>query len=511
MEVISKAARKSAKTPTAKAKNNNNFNIENQSPEDIKQEKQPNKAELLLELVNDEDFFHDEQKNPFVTFKSGEHFETWPLECKKFREWLFYKFWSTHGKAINAPALNDALAVLNGKAIYEGTCHKVFSRVGYYENKIYINLANTDWQVIEVSTDGWRILDSSPIKFTGLTNMRALPNPVNRQGNFDLLWKHINVSKDAELLITAWLLDAFMVNTPYPILLLTGLEGSGKSTTQERLRELIDPSTSNLRSPPKKSDDIYTAAQNNYLVSYNNVSSLTDDNQDDLCCLATGGGYATRGFYTDSTERVADVKRPIIMNGICDFITRQDLLDRTVSIRLPVITPKNRKSENILESGFNHDLPYIFTGLLNLLVSVLRAMPTIKLVEKPRMASFAIVGEALAKVLHLPDRSFENIYRNNYQRNMIDTLDNSTVAVAVMSLLKEEQQFEGTYLDLMDKLYWHRPNHIGWPRSPKSLSNALKRLVSAFKLAGVEFYFEDKSRNDGYHLKITKLEKEINN
>lgn len=499
MEVKNLTTRK----PSKLTKSNNNTAITNQ---DLPKDNPANKAELVLELVKNEEFFHDEQKMSYVTFKNVNHFETWPLDSKKFREWLSYQFWKVHGKSIHGACLTDAIAVLNGKAIYEGRCHKIFSRVGYIDGKIYINLADSEWRTIEITQDRWRILAKSPVKFLRLTNMRPLPIPLSETGDFNLIWKHINISEEDQILVAAWMLDAFMQNTPYPVLMLIGTQGSGKSKTQERIRELIDPSSSNLRNPPKKSDDIPTSAQNNYLVSYNNVSKLSNDNQDDLCCLATGGGFGTRAFYTNSEECVADIKRPIIMNGICEVITRPDLLDRTVCIALPVINAVHRKSEVDLDTAFKRDLPFIFTGLLNLLVKVLSIIPTVELEESPRMVSFAIVGEALVKALNLPGHSFVEIYKNNYQNSMLNALDSSTVAVAVINYLKEESQFEGTYAELLDKLCWYRTSKINWPTSPKGLSNAIKRLALAFKLAGIEIFFEEKPRNDGYHIEMRYLE-----
>ncbi len=506
MEVISKAVKKSTKQSTAKTKTNNtdNFNTKNQLKEDNQQE-QSNKTKLLLDLIEHEELFHDEQKNPFITFKNGDHYETWPLGSIVFKEWLSYLFWKTYSKSIHGPALMDALSVLNGKAIHDGKCHKIFTRMGCAAGKIYINTANPKWQIIEISEAGWQLLDKSPIKFTGLQNMQPLPIPVRNQGNFNLIWSHINIPETEQLLVMTWLLDTFIVDTPYPIMMLTGFHGSGKSKTQERLRELIDPSSSNLRNPPKNSDDIFTAAQNNYLVSYNNMSKLTNENQDDLCCLSTGGGFAKRRLYTVGEEYVIDIKRPIIMNGISDIITRQDLLDRAICIALPVIEPTKRKDERELDNSFNNDLPYIFTGLLEILVKVLRHRPHIRLLEKPRMASFALLGEALERALNLPANSFADAYQCNYQGNMLSVLDNSPVAVAVMGYLQDELNFSGTYLDLLDKLNFYRPRQLGWPTSPKGLANSLRRLAPGLALVGINLLFGEKHRNDGYHIEISRV------
>ena len=65
--------------------------------------------------------------------------------------------------------------------------------------------------------------------------------------------------------------------------------------------------------------------------------------------LATGGGLATRELYTDDEEALFDATRPIILNGIEDFVARPDLGDRTVLLTLENIPDHRRK----LESGRN--------------------------------------------------------------------------------------------------------------------------------------------------------------
>jgi len=53
-----------------------------------------------------------------------------------------------------------------------------------------------------------------------------------------------------------------------------------------------------------------------------------------------------KGAYTVIVnEVVICIKRPVIMNGIGDLITRQDLSDRGIIIELPAI---NHKKENLI-------------------------------------------------------------------------------------------------------------------------------------------------------------------
>jgi hypothetical protein len=496
--------------PLIEAKQTNNgashkkasFSLEN---EDDSKDTDFNKTSMLLELMEDVDFFHDERKMAYASFQNNGHTETWLIESSQFKDWLAHQFWKVNKKSVHDAALRDALSVMKGKAIFEGNCHKVFMRVGSLNNKTYINLANEQWQVIEVSSDGWRILNESPVKFRVTQNMRSLPLPI-QHGNVGLLWQHVNIPASAQQLILAWMLDCLMPDTPFPLLVLTGLQGSGKSRTQELIRNLIDPSMPNLRGAPKNPDDILIAAANNWLVSYNNVSKLSVENQDDLCCLSTGGGFARRRLYTTDEESVIDIKRPVIMNGIGDLITRQDLIDRCVIIDLPSINETNRKAEAELDADFMRDYPAIFGGLLDVFSQILKILPSIKLSTKPRMASFALLGTALEEILHLDQGSFTQEYRGNYQDNMLSALDGSPVAVALIKFMSNQNDYCCTYGELLTKLSSHiyRPEMAGWPKSAKGLANILKRQAPALAVVGIMLIFDEKPRSDGYHVTIIK-------
>jgi hypothetical protein len=126
----------------------------------------------------------------------------------------------------------------------------------------------------------------------------------------------------------AWILESFRADTPKPILALTGAQGSAKSSTQDKLRQSIDNTSVNLRGAPKTVKDVFVSAGCSRLVSYENLSHLAPAIQDAFCTLSTGGGNATRKFYTNEEENIIDVKRPIICNSIPSVLTAQDVTDR---------------------------------------------------------------------------------------------------------------------------------------------------------------------------------------
>lgn len=102
---------------------------------------------------------------------------------------------------------------------------------------------------------------------------------------------------------------------PYPILKVIGDQGSTKTTLGEVLRKNVDPNTALLRRPPRSNRDLMIAANNGWIVGFDNMSYVTPELSDALCCLATGGGYATRTLYTDDDETILVAERPILLNG----------------------------------------------------------------------------------------------------------------------------------------------------------------------------------------------------
>ena len=132
---------------------------------------------------------------------------------------------------------------------------------------------------------------------------------------------------------------------PYPVLILQGEQGTAKSTAAKVLRLLIDPSAAPLRTAPLDERDLMIAARNGWIIALDNLSGLSSWLSDALCRIATGGGVSTRELYSDTDEVLIDVQRPIILNGIDDIATRQDLIDRSIIINLEPIPENKRKPE----------------------------------------------------------------------------------------------------------------------------------------------------------------------
>src|SRR5690606_4958278 len=112
---------------------------------------------------------------------------------------------------------------------------------------------------------------------------------------------------------------------PYPILIVTGEQGSAKSTFTALLRRILDPNCAPTRALPRDERDFFIAANNSHILAFDNVSRLPPLLSDTMCRLATGGSFSTRQLHTDREEILIHAARPIICNGIDEFVSRPDL------------------------------------------------------------------------------------------------------------------------------------------------------------------------------------------
>jgi len=460
------------------------------------------KAQQVVALVLDGSIlFHDQSGECYATYRQGNHLETWPITSKGFSDWLSYKAHHSLGFVPADASMKTALTALRGIATHEGETHPVYLRCAPWRNGYIIDLCNEAWQVISVTPEGWDVLNESPIKF--IRSRTAKPLPLPKPENLELLWKYVNVLDADKTLLLAYMLDSLRSNTPYPVLSFIGGQGTGKSFTHKVIRQLCDPNTVPLRAAPKSVEDVFVSAGANHMASFENMSSLSSGMQDALCTLSTGGGFAKRKLYSDSDETVIEVKRPVIINGISDSVTRPDLIDRMIRIDTPRLGTIADEIE--MHEGYERDRPAIFGALLNLFVDALRLLPEIQLTSTPRMIGYAKLGEAIHKALGI-NHLFIDDYQRNRTESMARSLDASPAAMAVQEMMCNRKEWEGTVKALKSALEeYHRQDSEGWPRSIKGMGDVLRRMAPALRGVGINIEFLGRQR-DGWHVRISSCD-----
>jgi len=442
---------------------------------------------LALEVV---ELFHDGGV-AYASVPVAGHRENCAVRSRTLRTWLARKFYEAEQKAPGAQALQDALGVLEGHAVFAGPEHPVFVRIAGHEENIYLDLGNADWSAVEVTRSGWRIVADPPVRFRRPRALGSLPVP-RPGGSVDELRPFVNVaSEDDWHLLVAWLLAALSPSGPYPALALHGEQGTGKSTRAAMVRSLLDPNSAPLRAEPREARDLAIAASNGWVIALDNLSHVGGWLSDALCRLATGGGFATRELYSDQDETIFDSQRPIILTGIGELATRGDLLDRSLILYLERIPGSARRAERELWAAFDRARPRILGALLDAASGALRHLPSVELDELPRMADFAEWVTAAEPALGWAPGKFMDAYTANRDASNELTLEATPLAAPLRQLA--ELGFEGTATDLLDRLAAlvedTATRRRDWPANARSLSTALRRLAPNLREAGIEVEF----------------------
>jgi hypothetical protein len=452
----------------------------------------PTQADILIDLAETAELFHAPDGTGFADINVNGHRETWPIRAKGFRRWLARRFFEATDGAPSSEALQSSLNVIEAKAHFDAPERMVSVRVGGLDDKLYLDLGNETWAAIEIDTAGWRAVDNPPVRFRRASGMQSLPMPV-LGGSVAALRSFLNVQTDADfVLVVAWALAVLRNRGPYPVMVLSGEQGSAKSTFSAFLRALLDPNTAPLRALPREDRDLFIAASNGHVLAFDNVSGLPAWISDTLCRLATGGGFAVRQLYTDQDEVLFDATRPIILNGIEDIVTRPDLADRALFLTLEPIPEERRRPEAELWAAFETERPRILGVLLDAVVEGLKHLAETRLPRLPRMADFALWATACETALW-PAGTFWAAYCGNRDAAIEGVIEADPIAAAVRALMAARTEWAGTASELLDALAEQAGERVAkaktWPDSPRALAGRLRRAATFLRKIRIEIDF----------------------
>lgn len=447
-------------------------------------------SQRLVNLADSMVLFHTPDKQCYAVVPVGSHKEVLSIKGRGFRTFLSKMYYDQYSTVPGSQGLNNAIGVLQGKALYECKEEPTYIRVAGHNGCIYLDLCNECWEIVRISGTGWEIVKECPVHFIRSDAMAALPRPI-KKGKLSELLKFINVNAREEwILIVSFLYGSLNPSGPYPILILQGEQGSAKSTTARLIRDLVDPSSSPLRTLPRNERDLMISAKNNWLLCFDNLSGLNSWLSDSFCRLSTGGGLSTRGLYSDSNEIVFDSTRPIILNGIDQIARRNDLMDRSLIVNLPRIPKEKRRLERELWKEFESAKPRILGRFLDAVSYGLKNINNVRLGSYPRMADFAKWVVAAEPMLPWHDGEFMKVYEQNLDDSALSVLESDLVAVALMDLLAEAGTWEGTATQLLSELKDHDDDSFkrskSWPKTPSYLANRLNRIAESIRKTGID-------------------------
>jgi len=443
-------------------------------------------VDLLVEIgVKEADLSHW-QSRAYATVVTDKGQRTFQLKGPGFQTWLRLRFRESRGRTPSTAAVRTALTMLADLASV-GEETPVWLRTASHGGCIYIDLGDESGCAIMIDETDWTLVPSPPVRFIRSKMTLPLPKPI-RGGDLDAFRNLLNLQDEGSFqLLVTWCIAALMPAGPYPVLAIAGEQGAGKSLLARLLRDLIDPCRLRLRSLPSSERDLYIACSNTHVLSFDNLSKISDWLSDLLCKIATGGGIGLREMFSDDGEVYFEATKPIILTAIEDVVRRPDLADRAIVLTLPAIPENERIDPAEFEARFEACRPETLGALLDIMWLACRNLPGLKPDRLPRLAGFARLGIAVERTFGDPG-CFMAAYDSNRAIASAIIAETDPLFAAVEAFHAGQSPWQGSATDLAKLL-----EAIIVPRKPINpavLGGRLRRLAPILRSRGISIDFD---------------------
>jgi len=434
--------------------------------------------------------FHDARGIAYAQVEVADHRETWAITSGTFGHLLRRLHYDLTGEGLAEEVLKEATATLQAKARFGGPELEVHRRVATWEGGVVVDLGDAQWRTISVSADGWRVVHKPGVHFVRDKSTLPLPEPT-RGGSIEELHRFTNCAdQDSWHLLCGALVMCFHPRGPFPVIYITGEQGSAKSTLSRMISSLADPNIAPLVMGTPQVSDLAVVASGIRLLGFDNVSRVSPAFSDALCQLVTGIGHRARELFTDGEQFILDLKTPVQLNAIGHVINRPDLLDRVALVELAPIPPEQRRTEEEFWADWEQSRPRILGAILDGVVAAVANADRLQLDSHPRMADFARWGEAAGRSFGWAPGTFTNALEGSRQDLLEGSADARPEIGALLTFMEAQEDWTGSASDLLKLL----SNTAGestakssiWPKRADTLSNRLTQHAPLLRTHGVE-------------------------
>jgi hypothetical protein len=365
--------------------------------------------------------------------------------------------------------------------------------------QVVLDLGHADGTLVDIRPEGWEIVKPSAATplFRRSSATSLLPVP-ERGGDFGPLRGLLGLDEHDRrwLLVRGWLAASLFAEIPRPLLWFTGSQGSGKSTRARMVLSLIEPSDGLGKEPGRNERDDSIAAMARFIVSYDNISTVSRGTSDGICRLVTGVTDDRRQMYSQDDLRAMTYKRTEVATSITiPPGLGSDALERVALVPLDRIPDSERRGERGMKAAFEAAHARLLGAILDDVVLVLQHLRTVsdEARDWPRMADFGMVLAALDRGLGLPDDGGHlAAYTGAVNESLADRALDDPLTGAVLAFVEQHDgQWKGTPATLLNLLNtvaereFDRPDW--WPRNARSLGQQLDRAQESLRRAGVEY------------------------
>lgn len=451
-----------------------------------------NSAEVTQKIISTLELFRNDEGKPFARQLKQPYHRCISAKSEAMKNYIVSRWQKEMGTYPDRHQVDKLLDAIYAEACYAGKTEKVHLRYAQEDGSVFIDLAHTKANhVVAITKQGWKVLESAPVRF--IRHKHTLPLPIpEANGDARLLLKYCNIrDEQAQKLFLAYVVTIMIPEKPYPLLILQGEQGCGKTSATEFLAQVVDPCKSMIRSLPKTERDMIISLSLRHLSCFDNLSGLTPTQSDVLCRVSTGGAYTTRKLHSDDEEQSFELCRPVIGNGIDSIASRADLADRSIIQNLPLLPDEERQEFAAMRNAYEMDRPRILGGLCDAISYVLANYDSVKLEKLPRMARYAKIGTCLEGFFDWPEGSFMKAFDEQIEAKSHNAIEGNPVIKAIIKVCKNGE-FQGSASELLKRMneLEHDPSTLRsryWPKSASSLSKILGREAPNMRRSGFDY------------------------
>jgi hypothetical protein len=428
-----------------------------------------------------------------LAFASPDRVTAYPVEgSTRFSDQLYrlHREFVSRSVPPQSSLIGNAVKALAAEARLNGV-RPVLQRSGWHNGSAYIYRADPQApnEVLVIGRDGVTVTTEPPMRFAVRNDAGTIPRPAVT-GSIEALRPFLNIENPDQFpIIAAWVAAVVAASFPVRLLMISGEQGTAKSTFAELVLRLVDPTLNvesdmpeePLRGVPKDEETLAVGALHSHLLAFDNLSGLSNDLSDLFCRVVTGGMFSTRTKFTTTDETRIYLRRPVIFTGIDLPSFRGDLLERMLTVPLKKIDRAKRETKRRLFERFDAVRPEILAALYQLIVCGMNSGIDLGDMALSRMADFdefaaRAVGRATVEK-EMEDVDFDNAAEALQGHPFIPTL---------LKFLSTRPQWRGTASDLLECLqseykeangFRDPPNR--WPQAAHILSGQIKKAAPA--------------------------------
>ncbi|MGI9009981.1 MAG: hypothetical protein ACR2F1_02190 [Nitrososphaeraceae archaeon] len=378
------------------------------------------------------------------------HFEVTSLRDKKMRLFLSNLYHSKYNKVINAEAISNVLTTLEAWAIFKGKTFPLHLRVTWTNPKIkdsiLYDLTDDNWKCIKITkNNSWEIIHKIdyPVFKRFHESPQVLPDKAYDHNIMNEFLDLTNIKEsDNRLLTGVWIISTIIPYIPHPLFNIKGQKGGAKSTSQTLIKSLIDPSIIETLTVTSDKSEFIQQLDHNYIAFYDNLKVVPNWLAEEICKAVTGAGSSKRELYTVDNDFIRKYRRIIGFNSINVVFDEPDVIDRSINIDTDRIKPLSRKLEEEIYTKFEMLKPKLLGYIFDIVSKTLKIKDDIKsdLKNLPRMADFAVWGEAISTAMGNEPLEFIKAYYRNIGKQNVEVVDAHPLAKAILISVNELEE-----------------------------------------------------------------------